>query len=52
MIGALISYLVGLKWKSARNLVANFITISEFALTAFVVLSGYGMVSRFVGSLT
>ena len=48
MVGALISYLVGLKWKNARNLVVNIVTISEFALTAFTVLSAYGMVSRFV----
>ncbi len=48
MVGALVSYLVGLKWKNARNLVVNIVTISEFALTAFTVLSAYGMVSRFV----
>lgn len=52
MLGALISYLVGLKSKKARNLVANFIAISEFALVAFTVLSAYGMVGRFLSSLT
>ena len=41
MLGALISYLVGIRWKTARNLAANFITISEFALVAFTVLLGY-----------
>lgn len=51
MMGALISYLVGLKSKTARNLVANLVTIGEFALTAFTVLSAYGLVNLFVSSL-
>lgn len=41
MVGALISYFVGRKCRTARNLLANFITISEFALVVFTVLAGY-----------
>lgn len=52
MVGALICYLVGKKWKNARNLIANFITISEFALTVAVVLSDYGMVGDLIRSLS
>ena len=51
MVGALISYLIGLKSKTARNLVANLVAISEFAVAAFTVLSGYGLVNLFVSSL-
>ncbi len=49
MVGALISYLVGKKSKTARNMVANFITISEFALTVYVVISQYASVIPMVG---
>lgn len=51
MVGALISYLIGLKSKTARNLVANLVAISEFAVAAFTVFSGYGLVNLFVSSL-
>ncbi len=51
MLGALISYLVGKKNKKARDMVANFITISEFAMTAFLVLVHYGITQDFISTL-
>ena len=38
-LGALISYLIGLYSKKARNIAANVITISEFAVTIYLVLN-------------
>lgn len=49
MVGALVSYLVGKTSKKARDIVANFITISEFAMTLLVVLAQCAAVVSMMG---
>lgn len=46
MVGALASYLTGLKNKKARDIVANAVTVAEFLLTVFTVVNSCSIITN------
>ncbi len=45
MVGALVSYLIGLKSKKARDITANVVAIAEFLLTVFTVVNSCSVIA-------